>query len=118
MFEISDAQEAYDSKVSFHCKTMLCTDADGDIRLITPTCNKTFAVKKIDTVSTIGAGDNFNAGVVYALMSNRVRKDDIAELDEATWTKIVNMGQTLAANVCQSLHNSISKEFANEISSR
>ena len=115
MFEISDPQEAYDSKVSFHCKTMLCTDAEGDIQVITPICNKTFPVKRIETVSTIGAGDNFNAGVVYALMTNRIRKADVAELGERDWAKIVNMGQTLASHVCQSLNNSISKEFAKEI---
>lgn len=115
MFEISDPQEAYDNKVSYHCKTMLCTDADGDIRLITPKYKIKYPVKKIDTVSTIGAGDNFNAGIVYALMNNRVRKDDISNLDEGTWERIINTGQTLASNVCQSLNNSISKEFAEEV---
>lgn len=115
MFEISDPQEAYDNKVSYHCKTMLCTDADGDIRLITPKYNIKYPVKKIDTVSTIGAGDNFNAGIVYALMNNRVRKDDISNLDEGTWERIIKTGQTLASNVCQSLNNSISKEFAEEV---
>lgn len=115
MFEISDPIEAYKNKVSFHCKTMLCTDADGDIRLITPRYNKKFPVQKIDTISTIGAGDNFNAGVVYSLMVNKVRKEDIEDLDEATWSKIVSMGQALASNVCQSLNNSISKDFADKI---
>lgn len=115
MFGIKDAETAYTDKVSYHCKTMLCTDADGDIRLFTPNYNKKYPVEKIKTVSTIGAGDNFNAGVVYGIMKNRVRKSDISELDLQTWDNIISKGQMLASNVCQSFHNSISKEFAEEI---
>lgn len=112
MFGITDAHEAYNKKVSEHCPNMLCTDADGDIKLITSSLDKSYEVKKIETVSTIGAGDNFNAGVVYGLLRNGVTRDRLATLDEHTWDKIVQTGQDLAAQVCQSFNNSISKEFA------
>jgi len=115
MFGIKDAEKAYKENVSYHCKTMLCTDADGVISLITPSINKKYEVKKIETVSTIGAGDNFNAGVVYGLMKNLVRKEDIESLDVETWDAIVASGQTLAAHVCQSFNNSISREFAESL---
>jgi fructokinase len=115
MFDISDPIEAYESKVCFHCKTMICTDADGDIQLITPSLRKTYPVEKIQTVSTIGAGDNFNAGVVYGLMRNNVGADDLDTLSEATWDKVVNMGQRLALDVCQSFSNSISHELAEKL---
>ena len=115
MFDISDPIEAYESKVCFHCKTMICTDADGDIQLITPSLRKTYPVEKIQTVSTIGAGDNFNAGVVYGLMRNNVGANDLDTLSETTWDKVVNMGQRLALDVCQSFNNSISHELAEKL---
>jgi len=112
MFGISDAHKAYNEEVAFYCKRMLCTDADGDIKLMTPSVDKAYKVNKIDTVSTIGAGDNFNAGVVFGLIRNNVTRDQLDNLDEQTWDKIVQTGQDLAAQVCQSFNNSISKEFA------
>ena len=112
MFGIDDAAVAYQREVSFYCKQMLCTDAEGAIRLFTPTFSKDYKVQRIETVSTIGAGDNFNAGVVFGLMAEGVRRDDLPTLSSAKWDIIVNHGIALATEVCQSFNNSISKEFA------
>ncbi|MBQ9363365.1 MAG: carbohydrate kinase [Bacteroidaceae bacterium] len=112
MFGIDDAVQAYRQEVSFYCPQMLCTDAEGDIRLFTPTFNKEYKVQKIETVSTIGAGDNFNAGVVFGLMAADIKRSDLPTLSEAQWDKIVAHGTALATEVCQSFNNSISKEFA------
>lgn len=112
LFGISDPDRIYKREIEFYCKNFLCTDAGGDIRLITPSVQKNFKVEKIDTVSTIGAGDNFNAGVIYGLIKYNVRRDNLKEIDEQTWDKIIQCGKDLAANVCQTFDNSISKEFA------
>ncbi len=112
LFGLSDPERVYKREIEFYCKNFLCTDAGGDIKLITPTVRKSFEVRKIDTVSTIGAGDNFNAGVIYGLIKYGVRRCDLASLDEQTWDKIIQCGKDLASDVCQSFNNSISKEFA------
>ena len=112
LFGISDPDRIYKREIEFYCKNFLCTDAGGDIRLITPSVQKNFKVEKIDTVSTIGAGDNFNAGVIYGLIKYDVRRENLKEIDEQTWDKIIKCGKDLAANVCQTFNNSISKEFA------
>lgn len=112
MFGTTDAQEVYDRYVSPYCPVMLCTDADGDILAFTPRGKHRFAVDKIQTVSTIGAGDNFNAGCVYGLMLTNTLREDIVSLDVSTLQTIVGCGKAFAANVCQSYYNSISTEFA------
>lgn len=112
MFGIDNPEDAYNQEVKSHCPRMICTDADGDIRLITPDFAKRYKVNRITTVSTIGAGDNFNAGVVYGLMQNGVGRTDLGLLPESVWDDIIASGQALAAEVCQSFNNSISKEFA------
>lgn len=113
MFGIKDPEEAYKREVSFYCKYMMCTDADGDIRLFTPQYTQLFPVKKIDTVSTIGAGDNFNAGIIYGLMKENVCANGLESVTSDQWNRIISHGQNFAAEVCQSLNNSISKEYAN-----
>lgn len=112
MFGILNPEEAYVKEIRKHCSNMICTDADGDIRLMTPTMAKRYKVSSIETVSTIGAGDNFNAGVVYGLMQNGVGRTNLGSLPESVWDSIIASGQALAAQVCQSYYNSISKEFA------
>ena len=112
MFQLTDPEKVYRQEVMFHCKQMLCTDAEGDICLFSPCVTKTYQVNKIETVSTIGAGDNFNAGIVFGLLKEGIGRDDVATITEAQWNRIIAHGMAFAAEVCQSLNNSISKDFA------
>lgn len=112
MFKISDPEKVYKQEVAYHCKQMLCTDAEGEISLFSPHVTKKYQVNKIKTVSTIGAGDNFNAGIIFGLLKEGVSRDGIASITEEQWNHIIAHGIAFATEVCQSLNNSISKEFA------
>ena len=112
LFKINDPDKVYKNNVGFYCKNFICTDADKDIHLYTGNFNKTYGVEPVETVSTVGAGDNFNAGVVYGLIKNNIGKDDLSGLSEADWDKIIRCGIDFSAEVCRSVHNSVSKEFA------
>lgn len=65
----------------------------------------------LQTVSTVGAGDNFNAGVVFGLLKYRIRRDDLDELSEDDWDHVIRCGKDFSADVCMSLNNSISKSL-------
>lgn len=112
MFGKTDPDKIYKSEVEFYCKNMLFTSGSGNVRLITKQINKSYPVNKVETVSTIGAGDNFNAGVVFGLMREGILRADLETLDEAAWDRVVRCGIDFAAEVCQSFNNSVSLEFA------
>lgn len=112
MFRQPDADKVYSNHVGFYCPNFICTDADGDVRLRTKHVCKDYPVTPLKAASTIGAGDNFNAGVVYGLLKYRVRRADLAELTEADWDAIIRCGMDFSADVCKSVSNSVSKEFA------
>lgn len=112
MFRQPDADKVYRDHVEFYCPNFICTDADADVRLRTKHVCKDYPVTPLKAVSTIGAGDNFNAGVVYGLLKYRVRRADLAELTEADWDAIIRCGMDFSADVCKSVSNSVSKEFA------
>ena len=112
MFRQPDADKVYSNHVGFYCPNFICTDADGDVRLRTKHVCKDYPVTPLKAVSTIGAGDNFNAGVVYGVLKYRVRRADLAELTEADWDAIIRCGMDFSADVCKSVSNSVSKEFA------
>jgi fructokinase len=112
MFGITDADKVYQHKVGFYCPRFICTNGGEGLCLRTKTITKDYPVAPLQTVSTIGAGDNFNAGLVFGLLKNRIRKSDLDELTEADWDKIVASGMSFSREVCVSLDNYISKEFA------
>ena len=112
MFGMADADKVYQHKVGFYCPHFICTNGGEGLCLRTRTLKKDYPVEPLETVSTIGAGDNFNAGLVFGLLKNRIRKSDLDELTESDWDKIIASGMAFSKEVCTSLDNYISKEFA------
>jgi len=117
MFRKTDPDQIYRSQIAFYTKKFICTQganpvelrADGGLR-------KQYPVVKTDTVSTIGAGDNFNAGFVYGLMKYGITHDTIDQgVSEAQWDGIIACAQQFSANVCQRLENYISPEFGRQM---
>lgn len=101
--------EAYE-RIKTLCDTFVYTDAADPIQLFTPRIRKSFPVPPIKTVSTIGAGDNFNAGFCYALYKSGVSDaESISNLPEDTFTDFILCGQRFSAEVCQSLDNYIGR---------
>ena len=112
MFGDDNPDRVYEKEVDFYCKNMICTDGGKNVHLISPAIHKDYAVKDIKTVSTIGAGDNFNAGIIFGLVKENITKDNIQQMTEEQWDRIIRCAIDFASHVCQSLHNSISKEYA------
>jgi fructokinase len=115
MFGMTDPDKVYQHKVSFYCPRFICTNGGEGLCLRTATLKKDYPVAPLQTVSTIGAGDNFNAGLVFGLLKNRIRRADLDELTEADWDKIIASGMSFSKEVCTSLDNYISKDFAEKL---
>lgn len=105
------ADEAY-AEISQHCPNLLFTSNKEGVYVRTLSGSYTFPVKSIVPLSTIGAGDNFNAGIVYSLFRNEILQKDIATLTETDWRDIVSNAVEFATHVCLSYENYISKDFA------
>lgn len=115
MWGTKDADKIYRDKVKFYCRNFLCTAGAEQVALRTNTLTKDYPIPPLEAVSTIGAGDNFNAGIIFGLLKYNVRYDDLATLDEGTWDKVIRCGMEFAAEVCKSVNNSVSVEFAEKI---
>ena len=113
MYGMDTPDKVYNSQVSFYCKKFVYTDGadavelrgDGGLR-------KSYPVEPTATVSTIGAGDNFNAGLVYGLVKYGVTREMMdGPLGEDTWDNIIRCAMAFSANCCKSINNSIDKAF-------
>ena len=109
LYGMTDMEQVYRDEVQFYCKRLLTTHGPKGINLFTETLRLHYDVPTIVPVSTIGAGDNFNAGLIYGLLKNNIGYHDLPAIDEATWGKIIQCGIDLSAEVCQSYFNYISK---------
>ncbi|MDR0845841.1 MAG: carbohydrate kinase [Tannerella sp.] len=108
----TDMDKVYHDEVRFYCKNLITTHGANGVNLFTETFQKHYDVKPVKPVSTIGAGDNFNAGVIYGLIKYGIGYYDLPKLNELTWEKIIRCGTDLSSEVCMNYYNYISPEFA------
>jgi fructokinase len=106
-----NADEAY-AEIGRHAKNLLYTANKKGVFVRSPKTTAIFPVKTIDPVSTIGAGDNFNAGIVYSLFRYNIGYHDLENLQQDTWETIVRTAVDFATHVCMSYDNYISEDFA------
>lgn len=116
MYGMRDADRIYKDKIKFYCPRFICTAGSDSISLRSNTVSKEYPVEPLEAVSTIGAGDNFNAGLIYGLMKYDVRYRDLDNLSEATWDKVIQCAKDFAAETCRSYYNSVSLDFARSYS--
>lgn len=114
LFNKTDIKQIYTHHIKFYCDRFISTHGADGINLFTEDLEEHFDSSEITPVSTIGAGDNFNAGLIYGLLKNNVCNSDLPHLSKTKWEKIIRSGTDLATEVCQSYDNYISKEFANK----
>lgn len=116
LFKHHDADSVYRSQISFYTKKFIFTRASEPIELRAENgFSKQYPVPTLETVSTIGAGDNFNAGFVYGMLKNNITRQEIDNgLTEAQWDGVIKDAMEFAAECCKSISNNVSKEFGKQ----
>ena len=99
LYGLHDGDTVYE-RVSRHCQTLILTDGARQIRVYTPDGCETYPVQAIETVSTVGAGDNFNAGYIYAMLKGLHDQ-----------SSRIAMAQCWSQDVCRQIGNNISDEL-------
>lgn len=108
----SDMDFIYKEHVQFYCDRLISTHGSEGVNLYTRQGKKHFDVPQIEAVSTVGAGDNFNAGILLGLLTYDIHRDDLALLTDEQWTKIIQCGIDFSSEVCRSYDNYVSTDFA------
>lgn len=112
IFGETDTDKVYADHIRFYCDRFISTHGEKGVDLYHGNRHRHYDSPPVNTVSTIGAGDNFNAGIIYGLLKYDVRSRDLADLPEEIWDRIIRCGTDLAAEVCRGYDNYISGEFA------
>ena len=109
LYKIDDPDKVYQAEISFYCKKFIYTSGAKPVSLYADNgFRKSYPVAPMETVSTIGAGDNFNAGFIYGMLKNNITRRDIENgLTEEQWDACISNGQRFSAEACKTIFNYI-----------
>ncbi len=114
LFDTGDPESAY-REVSPACPILVYTRGGGEITVMGPAGRTDFRLPPIRPVSTIGAGDNFNAGILYAMLRMELNAEKLKEAGKQVWTELVETATAFSADVCGSYDNYISPALVKKL---
>ena len=116
LFKKSNPDAVYRSHIMFYTKNFILTQAADPVEVrAAGGFSKQYAIEPVETVSTIGAGDNFNAGFLYAILRDGITRQQIEQgMTVQQWDRLVGCAQQFSAEVCRSLYNYVSPEFGEQ----
>lgn len=109
MFDIPTGTEAYAILEEHGCNVLVYTSSKMNVEIHHPEGMIQVKVPSMDTVSTIGAGDSFNAGLIYELYRSENKVQDIST---EGFEKIVKTAIKFGSHVCTHYENYVSESFA------
>lgn len=117
LFRQHDADTVYRSQIAFYTKKFIYTRSADPVEVRGDSgFSKQYPVLPTETVSTIGAGDNFNAGFIYGLIKNGITRQHIDQgLTELQWDALVSSALDFSAECCRDIYNYVSVEYGEKM---
>lgn len=112
MFDVDNAEDAYNIVKEHGCDTLVYTKSDIEVKTFFKDQVFTIPVPRIKTLSTIGAGDSFNAGLIYEIFNHGITLKNLSEFDEESMRKLISTAISFGSHVCTHYDNYISVDFA------
>jgi len=115
IFGCKDGESAYSKIRESGDKILIYTRGAEGAELFTPDFHLEIPARKTDVISTIGAGDNFSAGIVFGLFQKLKSKRTWKDLTTEEWEEIMSFGTLFASAVCASSQNYLPEEFGKRL---
>jgi fructokinase len=114
IFMATSADQAWE-KVSSHADALVYTASSKGVDLRTKGLSFHMDVEAIEPLSTIGAGDTFNAGLLYGLWKGSHKREDIRDLNRKQWEDLLSRAINFSRAVCLSYDNYLPSGFAEHL---
>ncbi len=111
IFGSNNADEAY-SYVSKFCKNFIYTSSNHKVFAFNQISKTEIPVNKIEPISTIGAGDTFNAGIIYGIVKNNFDLKKLQILTNSEFENLITPAIEMATSVCLTFDNYIGNEVS------
>jgi fructokinase len=114
IFNTSNLEECIDKIVDYD-NILILTRGENEVSLVSGKNRIHKTPDKITLVSTIGAGDSFNAGMIYGICQNHIDNSNKSQMSESIYHSLLHAGLDFAGSCCQSFDNYISEDFATQL---
>ena len=108
LFGLTEPNEIFNRIKQAGCKHLIITKGKKGAEIFSDNFKVEIPAKEIEVVSTIGAGDAFNAGIIFGIIMNGYTVDDLVNINQDSWNELLGFGINFAADVCQNYDNYIS----------
>lgn len=111
IYQIAGPDEAWE-KIRPYAGALVYTANSRGVDLRTDSISLHMEVESLEPLSTIGAGDTFNAGLLFGIWKNGYSKEQIKKLDTKQWEELISIASRFSGAVCLSYDNYLPKEYA------
>lgn len=114
IFGVDNPHEAW-AKMGSRSSVLIYTANAHGVHIITRKLQFKMEVDKIQPLSTIGAGDTFNAGLLYGISLEGYSRNDLGGLGQSEWKSLVERAILFSREVCLSYDNYLPLDLARTI---
>ncbi|MCP4312609.1 MAG: carbohydrate kinase [Bacteroidetes bacterium] len=114
IFGVNNPQDAWE-RIRSRCSALVYTANAHGVHFISDRLEISMEVEEIQPVSTIGAGDTFNAGLLYGISREGYSREAIGNLGREEWEALIRSAVSFSREVCLSYDNYLPVDFAEKI---
>jgi fructokinase len=115
LYQTYDADFIYNEISKYGVEVLVVTAGNAPVRIRTPMLSESYPVIPLNPISTIGAGDNFNAGLIYGLSLLQGKYSTLNDVSKEQWDTMLKLAIEFSSEVCMSNDNYISVAFADKV---
>ena len=117
LYKKGDADKVYNAEISFYCRQFIYTHGSQPVEVRGGRdMKKSYPVPDTKVVSTIGAGDSFNAGFIFGMLKQGITRSDLERgLTGEQWDSLIGCALSFSADCCKAIFNYVSKKFGEKM---
>lgn len=115
LYALDNPEKVYIDKIKFYCPNFIYTQGANGVEFYCKQGTRHFDAPVIGKpVSTIGAGDTFNAGIIFGLIRHNITLENLNTLTLDEWAPIVQYALEFSSQVCMSHENYLPEAIATQ----
>ena len=117
LYKKEDADKVYNAEISFSGRQFISTHGSQPVEVRGGRdMKKSYPVPDTKIVSTIGAGDSFNAGFIFGMLKQGITRSDLERgLTGEQWDSLIGCALSFSADCCKDIFNYVSKKFGEKM---